>query len=102
VPHTQARVVLNPKTGTVIVTGEVELSPVVIAHKSFSVEIGDGGPPPPGPFVGIVEGQGRQSPQQLKQLVESLNQLRVPTEDIVSIIRELNETGKLHAELIEK
>jgi len=102
-PSTQARVVLNSKTGTVVVTGEVEISPVIVAHKSFSVEVGTpDAPTPPGPFVGLIEGQSRQSPQQLKQLVDALNQLRVPAEDIVSIIRELNETGKLHAELIER
>lgn len=103
-PHTQARVVLNSKTGTVIVTGEVELSPVVISHKSFSIEI-DGDAPLPGaagPFVAMMEGSGRQSPQQFKQLVDALNQLRVPTEDIIAIIRELHATGKLHAELVER
>lgn len=103
-PHTQARVVLNSKTGTVIVTGEVELSPVVISHKSFSIEI-DGDTVPPGaggPFVAMMEGSGRQSPQQFKQLVDALNQLRVPTDDIIAIIRELHATGKLHAELVER
>ncbi|MDP1795938.1 MAG: flagellar basal body P-ring protein FlgI [Planctomycetaceae bacterium] len=104
VPTTQARVILNPRTGTVIVTGEVEISPVVIAHTNFSVEVGqDPFGAPPKPFVGMVEGgQSRQSPQQLQQLVNALNQLRVPASDIISIIRELHATGKLHAELIER
>ncbi len=104
VPTTQARVILNPRTGTVIVTGEVEISPVVIAHTNFSVEVGpDALGAPPGAFVGLVDGgQSRQSPQQLKQLVDALNQLRVPASDIISIIRELHTSGKLHAELIER
>ncbi|HET6424233.1 MAG TPA: flagellar basal body P-ring protein FlgI [Planctomycetaceae bacterium] len=104
VPTTQARVILNPRTGTVIVTGEVEISPVIIAHTNFSVEVGnDPLSPAPQPFVGMIEGgQSRQSPQQLKQLVEALNQLRVPAADIISIIRELHNSGKLHAELIER
>ncbi len=102
VPHTQARVILNSSTGTVIVTGEVEISPVVISHKSFSVEIGGPDPAAGGPFVGIVEGQGRQSPQQLEQLVKALNQLRVPADDIIAIVRELHATGKLHAELVDR
>ena len=101
-PNTQAKVILNSRTGTVIVTGEVEISPVVITHKSFSIEIGPDEVQGPGPFVGLVEGQGRQSPQQLKQLVDALNQLRVPSEDIIAIIRELHATGKLHAELVER
>lgn len=103
-PHTQARVILNSKTGTVIVTGEVELSPVVISHKSFSIEVEGDAPLPgaSGPFVAMMEGSGRQSPQQFKQLVDALNQLRVPTDDIIAIIRELHATGKLHAELVER
>lgn len=104
VPTTQARVILNSRTGTVIVTGEVEISPVVIAHTNFSVEVGqDPLAPSPRPFVGMVDGgQSRQSPQQLQQLVNALNQLRVPASDIISIIRELHSSGKLHAELIER
>ncbi|MDX1969142.1 MAG: flagellar basal body P-ring protein FlgI [Planctomycetaceae bacterium] len=101
VPHTQAKVILNSSTGTVIVTGEVEISPVVISHKSFRIEIGGPDPSLSGPFVGIIEGQGRQSPQQLEQLVKALNQLRVPSDDIISIVRELHATGKLHAELLD-
>lgn len=102
IPNTQAKVILNARTGTVIVTGEVEISPVVITHKSFNIEIGPEQMLGPGPFVGLVEGQGRQSPQQLKQLVDALNQLRVPSADVISIIRELHATGKLHAELIDR
>lgn len=103
IPHTQARVVLDSKTGTVIVTGEVEISPVIIAHKSFTIEVeAPGTSVPPGPFVAITEGHSRQSPQQLKQLVDALNQLRVPAEDIIAIVRTLHQTGKLHAELIER
>jgi flagellar P-ring protein FlgI len=102
IPTTQAKVILNNRTGTVIVTGEVEISPVVITHKSFSIEVGDELQSTSGPFVGLIEGQGRQSPQQLKQLVDALNQLQVPSIEIIAIIRELHATGKLHAELVER
>ncbi len=101
-PHTQARVVLNTNSKTVIVTGEVEISPVMISHKSFSIEVGAGEPEGPGPFIALAEGQNRQNPVQLQQLQASLNKLRVPPEDIIAIIRELHATGKLHAELIDK
>jgi flagellar P-ring protein precursor FlgI len=105
IPTTQARVVINSKTGTIVVTGEVELSPVMISHKSFSIEVGPDellGGEVPGPFIGLDEGQSRQSPQQLKELLDALNQLRVPAADIMAIIRELHATGKLHAELVER
>jgi flagellar P-ring protein FlgI len=100
--HTQARVVVNAKTGTIIVTGEVEISPVVISHRNLTVEIGgDGGAPVGGPFVPVVDRQMEQTPQRLQQLVEALNQLKVPSEDMIGIIRELHRSGKLHAEYDE-
>ncbi len=100
-PHTQAKVVVNAKSGVVIVTGEVEISPVVISHKNLTVEVGGGnagaGPGVPGRFVPLNDQSGRQTTQQLKELVDALNNLRVPTADIISIIRELHRSGKLHA-----
>ncbi|GIX04553.1 MAG: flagellar P-ring protein [Planctomycetaceae bacterium] len=102
IPTTHARVVLDSKSGTVIVTGEVEISPVVIAHKSFTIQVLPSDQPSTGPFVAFKDGPGRQAPQQLNQLIDALNQLRVPAEDIINIIRTLHQTGKLHAELIER
>jgi flagellar P-ring protein precursor FlgI len=101
-PHTQARVVVNSNSKTVIVTGEVEISPVVITHKNFNVEVGGAAQETPGPFIALSDGQSRQSPVQLQQLQTALNKLRVPNEDVIAIIRELHATGKLHAELIDK
>ncbi|QDT40853.1 Flagellar P-ring protein precursor [Gimesia alba] len=100
-PHQQARVVVNPKSQTVVVTGEVEISPVIISHKNLTVGVGNVEGGLPGGFVPLVDQQGQQSTQRLQQLVEALNQLRVPTEDVISIIRELHRSGKLHAEYDE-
>ena len=99
-PHTQARIIVNTKTGTVVVTGEVEISPVVISHKNLTVRVGSANPADDAvaseSFVPITQ-QGKQATQQLQQLVEALNQIQVPNEDIIEIIRELHRTGKLHA-----
>lgn len=104
-PHTQARVVINQKTQTVIVTGEVEISPVVVNHRSLSVSVGGDSDAPADPvpgvgFVSVLDQQARQSPQRLEQLTKALNQLKVPTSDVIDIIKELHRTGKLHAVLI--
>jgi len=110
-PHTQARVVVNAKAGTVIVTGEVEISPVAISHKNLTLTVGTpeeqaaAGLPPPEPvpgvgFVPLMDQQTRQSPQRLKQLIDALNQLKVPTIDVIDILKDLHRAGKLHAELI--
>ncbi len=92
---TAARVVVNPQQGTIIVTGEVEISPAIIAHKNLNVEIAN-------PFVEVRNQDGAQSPQQLADLVNALNQLKVPTDDIIGILRELHYSGRLHAEFIER
>lgn len=106
VPTTLARIVVNSRTGTVVVTGEVEISPAVVNHKNFTVEVGAPQPSPSaggGSFINIGDPQsGRQSPQQLTELLKTLNQLRVPTADVIDIIRELHATGKLHAELVDR
>ncbi|MBI3864989.1 MAG: flagellar basal body P-ring protein FlgI [Planctomycetia bacterium] len=106
-PHTQARVVLNAKAGTVVVTGEVEISPVAISHKNLTLNIGADDqaaqPAEPVPGVGfapLMDQQTRQSPQKLNQLISALNQLKVPTADVIDILKELHRAGKLHAELI--
>ncbi|WP_145364675.1 flagellar basal body P-ring protein FlgI [Stratiformator vulcanicus] len=100
-PHTQARVVVNAKTGTVIVTGEVELSPVIITHRNLTVRVGAPGfGPPPEVRFSAISPEPDPSPS-LEQLVEALNLLRVPPEGVIDILRELNRTGKLHAEFIE-
>lgn len=110
-PHTQARVVVNAKAGTVIVSGEVEISPVVINHKNMTVTIGASltEEPPPGTtgepklgegFVALLDQQSRQSPQKLETLVKALNQLKVPNADVIEIIKDLHRSGKLHAVLI--
>ena len=100
-PNSQARVVVNTKSGTVVVTGEVEISPVVIAHKKLTVRVGDPlAPPEPERFRAFGPKSDPSRPQ-LDQLVEALNSLQVPTEDVIDILRELNRSGKLHAEFIE-
>ena len=34
---TEARVQINDRTGTIIMTGDVEISPVVISHKGLTI-----------------------------------------------------------------
>ncbi|NQV23274.1 MAG: flagellar basal body P-ring protein FlgI [Rhodopirellula sp.] len=92
---TAARVVVNAKQGTIIVTGEVEIGSAIIAHKNLNVEIAN-------PFVEVRNQDGQQSPQQLADLVNALNQLKVPTDDIIGILRELHYSGRLHAEFIQR
>ncbi len=103
-PHTEARVVVNVKSQTIVVTGEVEISPIVVSHKNLTVQVGTPSPFDPGPqsrFVPVVDREASQAPQRLDDLVKALNQLRVPTSDIIEILREIHRSGKLHAIYVE-
>jgi len=100
-PSTQARVIIDTKKETVLITGDVEISPAVVLLRNLRVDVGNVPPPPAGtpsgPFVGLLSRQRSQSDQQVEQLLEALNQLRVPPADIISVIRQLHRSGKLHA-----
>ena len=105
---TKARVTINQKTGTIIMTGDVEISPVVISHNGLSIST-IMPPPQPSPRNPMVTdhqaiaisttGQGNGN---LQDLVAAMEQLKVPALDRIQIIEELYKTGKLHAELIEE
>jgi len=103
---TEARVQINARTGTIIITGDVEISPVVISHKGLSISIVNPTPVPSArnPIVENRDliGLTTEPPMNgnLEDLITALKQLQVPTEDRIDILKELYETGKLHAKLI--
>jgi len=93
-PQTEARVSINTKTKTVIIHGDVQISPVVISHKNLKVEVA-GTTGEPAPFAAISS-QGQEKPQQLEELLNGLQALKVTNEDVISIVRELYHSGNLH------
>lgn len=99
-PQTGARVVVNERAGSIVISGDVEIGAVVVTHKSVVVETGANANANAagGPFHGLEAG-GQPSPR-LKSLVEALNALHVPPEDVIDIIKGLERNGKLHAQLI--
>ena len=103
---TEARVQINERTGTLIVTGDVEISPVVISHKGLTITTVDPAPTPTrrNPVVTnkdlVTLDTTKAGGAKLQDLVASLEQLKVPAEDRITIVKELYKTGKLHAKLI--
>lgn len=101
-----ARVVINEQTGTIVVTGDVEISPVVISHKGLTITTITP-PPRPTPNEPRVQQQQwlaldahRRGGAKLADLLEAFNQLKVDARDRIEIIKTINKSGKLHAELI--
>lgn len=94
---TAARVVINERAGSIVISGDAEVGTVVVTHKNIVVETVLTNVNPPR-FVSVTPGQP-ESPK-LKALVEALNAVRVPAEDIIEIIKGIDRNGKLHAQLI--
>lgn len=95
-PQTAARVVINERAGSIVIGADVEIGAVVITHKNVVIETGDN--VPGGQFLPLDPG-GTETTK-LKALVEALNSIKVPTEDIIEIIKGLERNGKLHGHLI--
>lgn len=93
-PPTGARVVINERAGSIVISGEAEIGPVVVTHKNVVVEAGASG----GYFLPIDLQQNQSL--QLKALVEALNAVHLPSQDIIDIIKGLERNGKLYAQLI--
>jgi flagellar P-ring protein precursor FlgI len=103
---TEARVLINERTGTMIVTGDVEISPVVISHRGMTISTVNPAPVPSprAPVVTtsdmIALDTASAGGAKLQELLNALDQLKVPAEDRITIVKELHKTGKLHAKLI--
>jgi flagellar P-ring protein precursor FlgI len=95
-PQTASPVVINERTGTIVFSGDIEISPVAVTHKNMAVEAGQ---PPPGNGFVAVETTVKPTVK-LKSLVDALQALKVPPEDRIAIIKEIARAGKLHAKLV--
>ncbi|MFN8542734.1 MAG: flagellar basal body P-ring protein FlgI [Candidatus Binatia bacterium] len=116
-PDTAARVVLNERTGTVIIGREVRVQPVAIAHGSLQVTVKtDFGVSQPGAFsagqtvvvpdttVNVQQGAKQNliplNPGvNLGQLVAGLNALGVTPQDLIAILQAIKQAGALEADL---
>lgn len=99
-PQTEARVVINPRAGSIVIGGDVEIGAVVVTHRNMVIETADSpGTPVPG-FVPLDTSGQPQQATKLKSLVAALNAVKVPTDDIIEIIKGLERDGKLHGVLV--
>ncbi len=103
----EARVVINRSAGTIVVTGDTRMSPVVISQRGLTVTVANpmpDGTPIPAPafeqaeWVPVDIERTRQA--NVRDLLEALNNLKVPFEDRVSIIEQIHRAGKLHARML--
>lgn len=92
-PEPEARVVINQRTGSIIIDGNVSIGDVIVSHKNVVIEAG-----PSSEFTRIDV--DRSDTTKLDALVEALNAIKVPPTDRVEIIKQIARSGKLHGRLI--
>ena len=112
-----ARVIVNSRTGTVVVSNKVRVTPAAVSHGSLVVTIDENinvsQPNPlskgvttvtPSSNVGIKEEKNRmfafKPGVSLDDLVNAVNQVGAAPSDLVAILEALKSAGALHAELI--
>ena len=93
-PDSRARVVINEKDGTIVTGGDVKLSEAMVSKEGITIKV-DGTDRPAGAVL-------MKDAPSVKELVEALNTVGLPTSDVISILKALKDSGALHAELIVK
>lgn len=114
-PDSPARVVVDEKTGTVVLGRDVRISRAAVAHGNLQITVQESQQvSQPGPFS---QGQTVVTPQTdvntreenrrlmmvegatLQELVDGLNAIGATPRDLISILRTLKSSGALHADL---
>jgi flagellar P-ring protein precursor FlgI len=113
-----ARVIINSRTGTVVISSNVTVSPAAVSHGSLSVTIKEEQRvSQPGPFstlgetkvvtnstIKVDQGSNRmflfRPGVELEQIVRAVNEVGAAPGDLVAILEALREAGALQAELI--
>ena len=115
-PGRSAAVVLNERTGTVVMGAEVEITPVAIAHGNLSITISTQTEvSQPAPFAErgstvvfkddevVVQEQGSKlvvvQGVTIGELVKSLNAIGATPRDLIAILQAVRAAGALQAEL---
>jgi flagellar P-ring protein precursor FlgI len=110
-----AKVVINERTGTVVMGGEVSIAPVAVAHGGLNIEVQQQNTAvQAGAFsratntavrntsVDAEEDSGALVTIEgvtIAELVDGLNQLGVKPRDLIQILLTIKAAGALHAEL---
>lgn len=101
-----ARVVVNERTGTVVIGGQVRCSAVAISHGDLRLSIAGATPPAAGMQLGLVGppqgGQGValvRDGATIDEVVQALNALGASPKDLIDILQALKRSGALQAEL---
>lgn len=95
-PDQPARVVINEKTGTVVIGDRVRISQVAISHGDLTVKVGgDGG------GAGKKGGDSiiMMEESTVGDIVKAMNRMGVTPKDLMTVLQSIKAAGALHGEL---
>jgi flagellar P-ring protein precursor FlgI len=93
-PHTAAKVVINERTGTVIMGGNIAVGTTSITHGDLNLQIqGNQQQQAQGDTVRLPESTT------IQQVVNSLNEIGANTSTVIAILETMKEAGTLNAPL---
>jgi flagellar P-ring protein precursor FlgI len=121
-----ATVIVNSRTGTIVIGGNVRVTPAAVTHGSLTVKVNENPSVTPNSNVAMNDGQTVITPADptvtpdseisveeetarafvfdagvsLSSLVDAINAVGASASDLVAILDALHEAGALHAELI--
>lgn len=114
-PDTKAKIVVDEKTGTVVLGRNVRLSRVAVSHGNLQIVVQEGADvSQPGPFsqgetvvtpqttIGIQEDNRRLvmiEGATLQEMIDGLNAIGATPRDLISILQTLRASGALYADL---
>lgn len=105
-PDQRARVVINEKSGTVVIGENVRIDKVAISHGDLTVSIGE----PPARGRGLASAapqkqervhmlEGEQGQVSVGELVQSLNRMGIKPKDLITILQNIKASGALQGDL---
>jgi flagellar basal body P-ring protein FlgI len=109
--QTEARIIVDRNTGTIVATDDVVIGPVLLSHPGLVITTVE--PPPVAtefdPQVEVsrwmtIDNTERRvhNRTRLNDLLTAFKRLNVPVEDQIDILYELHGSGKLIAKIIER
>lgn len=109
VPDSVAKVVVDERTGTIVMGQQVRVSPIAVSHGNLRIEIkspqGQGAQAAAGqqaPALAIPEQTGIvlfKGEVDLKEVVDGLNKIGASSSDLVQVLKIIKAAGALHADL---
>ena len=106
-PDHRAKVVLDERSGTVVMGGNVMISPIAISQNGLNIQVKLPSQNTAGGDGALTEGQILEASVfmlkggvDLKEIVNGFNKIGASSRDLIEVLKAVKTAGALHAELV--